>query len=150
MNLPLCELAMDSGVKQGGSVVPSTASDCEEFPQFPSLGTRGEHSRRPTDTQLLSCSELPGRMLKHVTRTHPHPPVCVQPSLDDLLNESAVNDKKLVVILYCLRDHDEEIRLRVQYRPSVPRYKQAVQKLFPPRYFPLVFPDIFGWLAVYM
>lgn len=137
-------------MKQSGSVFPSTASDCEESPQFTSLGTRGERSRRPPDTQLLSCSGFPERMLKHVTRTHPHPPVCVQTSLDDLHNEAAVNAKKLVVILYCLRDHDEEIRLRVQYRPSIPRYKQAVQEPSPPRYFPLVFPDIFGWLAVYM
>lgn len=92
-------------------------------------------------------------MLKHVTRTHPHPPVCLQTSLDDLhneANEAAVNAKKLVVILYCLRDHDEEMRRRVQYRPSIPRYKQAVQEPSPPRYFPLVFPDIFGWLAAYM
>lgn len=139
---------MDRGVKQGGSVFPSTTSDCEESPHFTSLGTRGERPRRPTDTKLLSCSGFPGRRLKHVTRTRPHPPVCVQTSLDDLHNESAVNAKKLVVILYCLRGHDEELRLRVPYRPGVPRYKPAEQKPLPPRYFPLVFPAIFGWLAV--
>lgn len=85
-----------------------------------------------------------------MTRTHPHPPVYAQTSLDDLHNESAVNAKKLVVILYCLRGHDEEIRLRVQYRPGVLRYKQAVQEPLPPRYFPLVFPAVFGWLAIRM
>lgn len=66
-------------------------------------------------------------MLKHVTRTNPHPPACVQTSLDDLHNEYTVNAKKLVVILYCLGKHDEEIRLHVLYRPSIPQHKQAAR-----------------------